>query len=47
MLTYYEVDISKPRKLLGFDPQYDIIRMIDEAAAFRRDDRTEVLPTGD
>jgi nucleoside-diphosphate-sugar epimerase len=44
--TFYEFDISKPRELLGFDPQYDIIRMLDDAAAFRRGDRTDVLPTG-
>ena len=42
--TFYEHDISKAKVLLGFDPQYDIIRMIDDAVAFREGERRGVLP---
>jgi UDP-glucose 4-epimerase len=44
--TYYEFDLSKGRELLGFTPQYDIRRMIDDALAFERGEDTGVLPTG-
>ena len=43
--TFYEYDLSKPRGLLGFDPQYDIVRMIDDAMEFRKGERLDVLPT--
>ena len=43
--TFYEYDLSKARTLLGFDPQYDIIRMIDDAIAFGRGEDIDVLPT--
>ncbi|MDD2709636.1 MAG: NAD(P)-dependent oxidoreductase [Verrucomicrobiae bacterium] len=29
-------NISKPRSLLGYDPQYDIFKIIDEGIAFRK-----------
>ncbi len=44
--TYYEFDLSKGRELLGFAPQYDIRRMIDDALAFERGEDTGVLATG-
>jgi UDP-glucose 4-epimerase len=34
--TFYEFDLSKARRLLGFEPCWDIRRMIDDAVAFRR-----------
>ena len=43
--TFYEFDLSKARRLLGFRPQYDIIRMIDDALAFRRGEDIGILPT--
>lgn len=43
--TYYEYDLTKARQLLGFQPQYDIHRMIDDAVAFRRGQNIGVLPT--
>lgn len=43
--TYYEYDIAKSRQRLGFAPQYDIKRMIDDALAFRRGKPIGVLPT--
>ena len=29
-------NISKPRSILGYDPQYDIFKIIDDAVAFRK-----------
>jgi UDP-glucose 4-epimerase len=43
--TFYEYDISKARRLLGFQPRYDIIRMIDDALAYTRGEDIGVLPT--
>jgi UDP-glucose 4-epimerase len=43
--TYYEFDLAKCRRLLGFEPQYDIFRMIDSAVAFRRGEPVDVIPT--
>ena len=43
--TFYEYDLSKARNVLGFRPQYDLIRMIDDALAFRRGEAVDVLPT--
>lgn len=43
--TFYEFDISKARRVLGFRPQYDIIRMIDDALAFREGKDIGLLPT--
>ncbi len=44
--TFYEFDLSKARRLLGFKPRYDIRRMIDDALACRRGEDVGVLPTG-
>lgn len=43
--TYYEYDLSKARRLLGFQPKYDVRRMIDDAVAFRAGEDIGVLPT--
>ena len=43
--TYYEYDVSKVRRLLKYEPQYDIKRMIDDAVAFKRGEQIGVLPT--
>ena len=43
--TFYEFDLSKARNLLGFNPRYDIRKMIDDALAYRRGDDIGVLPT--
>jgi UDP-glucose 4-epimerase len=44
-VTYYEYDLSKARRLLGFEPEVDIRRMIDDAVAFRAGEDIGVLPT--
>ncbi|MDP6777747.1 MAG: NAD(P)-dependent oxidoreductase [Candidatus Latescibacteria bacterium] len=43
--THYEFDLSKCRSLVGYEPAYDIIRMIDDALAYRRGEDIGVLPT--
>ena len=43
--TFYEYDISKAREKIGFQPQYDIFRMMDDALAFRAGQTIGVLPT--
>jgi nucleoside-diphosphate-sugar epimerase len=43
--THYEYDLTKARDLIGFNPQYDIIRMIEDAIAYREGKTIDVLPT--
>ncbi len=43
--TFYEYDLTKARELLGFRPQYDITRMIDDALTYRAGEGIGVLPT--
>ena len=43
--SYYEFDLTKARTLIGFKPQYDGVRMIDDALAFSRGQDIGVLPT--
>ena len=43
--TFYEYDLAKPRQAIGFEPQYDIFRTIDDALAFRAGRDIGVLPT--
>ncbi len=42
--TNYEFDLSKARSKIGFRPEYDIVRMIDDAIAFRDGQDIGVLP---
>lgn len=43
--TFYEFDLTKARRLLGFNPQFDVGRMIADALRFRRGEATGLLPT--
>ena len=43
--TFYEFDLSKGRKLLGYEPSYDIFRMINEGLALRAGMAVGVVPT--
>jgi UDP-glucose 4-epimerase len=43
--THYQFDLSKARNLFGFEPQYGIIRMIDDALRYRDGEDIGVLPT--
>lgn len=42
--THYEFDLTKCRTLLGYEPQFDMMRMIDSALAFE-EDGSGVIPT--
>jgi UDP-glucose 4-epimerase len=44
--TFYEYDLTKARRLLGFQPRYDIATMIDDALRHRRGEWDGLLPTG-
>ena len=44
--NYFELDLSKARKLLGFAPQHDFDSILNTAEAMRRGDETDVIPTG-
>jgi len=44
--TYYEFSIEKAERELSFKPEYDIIRMIDDALSFQRGNTLGVLPHG-
>lgn len=43
--TYYEFDLSKGRRLVGYEPSYDIVRMIDEGLDMRAGLAVGVVPT--
>ncbi|MCZ6636022.1 MAG: NAD(P)-dependent oxidoreductase [bacterium] len=43
--TFYEYDLTKSRERIGFEPQYDIIRIIEDALAYRSGTDIDVLPT--
>jgi len=43
--TFYQFDLSKARELIGFEPQYDIIRTIDDAIKFKAGEDIGILPT--
>ena len=41
---HFEFDLSKARKLLGYNPQYSPERMIDDAIDFRNGKDIGVIP---
>ena len=43
--VFFEFDLAKARTVLGFNPPYDIIRMIDNAIAFRGGEDIGILAT--
>ena len=43
--TYYEFDLSKGGRLIGYQPQFDIFKMIDSAIAFRQGAVSDIIPT--
>jgi nucleoside-diphosphate-sugar epimerase len=43
--THYEFDLDKASKDLGFQPEYDVVRMIVDALNYRRGEPTGILPT--
>lgn len=43
--THYEFDMSKTRQILGYEPQFDMRTMIDDALAFRQGETGGVIAT--
>jgi UDP-glucose 4-epimerase len=43
--TFYEFDLAKSERLFGYQPQFDIYKMIDSAVAFRAGNDIGVIPT--
>ena len=43
--THYEFDLTRSMRELGFQPQYDIVRMIVDALSHRRGEPVGILPT--
>ena len=43
--TYYEMDLSKARTLIDFEPEYDVFRMIHDALCFERGEDIGLIPT--
>ena len=43
--TYYEFDLSKLKRLTGYEPRYDWVQMIDEAVAIRAGEAMRIIPT--
>jgi len=39
-----EFDISKARDILGYQPQYDVLRMVDDALAYQAGEDIDVIP---
>lgn len=44
--NYFELDLSKIKTLLGFQPEHDFESILNTAEAIRRGDATDVIPTG-
>lgn len=43
--TYYEFDLTKGARLIDYQPQFDIFKMIDSAVEFRQGAASDVIPT--
>jgi len=43
-LWHFEFDLTKAGNVLGYDPQYSPVRMIDDAIAFRNGKNIDVIP---
>ena len=46
MPTFYEFDLGKAEKYIGFSPSYDIVRMMVDALNYERGEDIGVLPHG-
>ena len=44
--NYFELDLSKIKRLLGFQPQHDFDSILATAEAIKRGESTDVIPTG-
>jgi UDP-glucose 4-epimerase len=43
--TFYEFDLSKSARIFGYQPRYDILKMIDSAVRVRRGNEPDIIPT--
>jgi UDP-glucose 4-epimerase len=43
--TFYEFDLSKSARTFGYQPRYDIFKMIDSAVRVRRGNEPDIIPT--
>ena len=44
--SYFEFDLNKIKRLLGYQPRHDVQSIGDTAEAMRRGEKTGVVPTG-
>ena len=44
--NYFEFDLSKIKRLLGYRPKHDVQSVLETAEAMRRGEETDVIPTG-
>ncbi len=45
-MNYFELDLTKIKTALGFQPRHDFASILDTAEAMRRGEATDVIPTG-
>ena len=45
-MNYFELDLTKIKTKLGFEPRHDFASILETAEAIRRGDATDVIPTG-
>ena len=45
-MNYFELDLSKIKTMLGFQPRHDFDSILATAEALRRGEETDVIPTG-
>ena len=44
--NYFEFDLSKIKRLLGYQPRHDVQSVVETVEAIRRGEKTGVVPTG-
>ena len=44
--NYFELDLTKIKTLLGYQPEHDLESIIDTAEAMRRGEDVGIIPTG-
>jgi hypothetical protein len=43
--TFYEFDLTKSARTFGYQPRYDIFKMIDSAIRVRQGNEPDIVPT--
>ena len=44
--NYFDLDLSKINRLLGFEPKHDLLNLVETAEALQRGEDAGVIPTG-